>query len=377
MIYLDNNATTRLDSKIIEEAPDFLKDFWGNPSSSYKFGSRLRNVIDEAREFLSEVIKAPFESFIFTSGASESISTAISTACLLNAKKRHIVTSNVEHSAVLNTFKALDKHGQGYEFSYINVDSDGRINIEEIIKSIRNDTCLVSFMSANNETGVLFPCHEISKVCKQKNVFFLCDTTQSMMKEDLNIADLGCDFAVFSAHKTGGPKGVGGLYVKKGIPLRPLIYGGHQENSRRGGTENVFGIWAWATAIKSIIQGVHKRRESVKKLRDRFENRVLEAYKGAEVNGTRENRLCNTTNIYFPGIENSAFLILLDQNGVLASSGSACLADSSEPSHVINAMRGSIIANQSVRFSLSLSTTEDEILSAAEIVLRVARELNF
>ena len=375
MIYLDNNATTPLYSKVIDDAAAFLKEFWGNPSSSYKFGSKLKTIIEDSREILTNLLCIPYESLVFTSGASEGVSTAISSVVLADKSKRHIVSSNVEHSAVLNSLKMLEK--DGYEISFVKVDENGSLNLNDVENSLRKDTCLACFMSANNETGVTFPINEISRICQKRGVFFLCDSTQSFLKQDFDVLKSGCDFAVFSGHKTHGPKGIGGLYVKKGAPFKALIVGGHQEQNRRGGTENAFGIWAWANAAKAVSHGIVGKRSTTCKARNAFEGRILAGYEGAEINGNCNQRLCNTSNIYFPGIENSAFLILLDQNGLLASSGSACLADSPEPSHVIKAMKGVEAANQSLRFSFSLETNEKEAGEAAGIVLRVANELSF
>lgn len=375
MIYLDNNATTSIASKIIDEAPLFLREYWGNPSSSYKFGSRLKGIIEDSRETLTDLLRIPYESLVFTSGASEGISAAIVSAISKDKNKRHIVASNVEHSAVLNSLKLLEK--DGYEISFVKVTDDGSLDLKDVESSLRTDTCLACFMSANNETGVLFPVNEIGRICRKKDVSFLCDATQSFLKQDFDVLKSGCDFAVFSGHKTHGPKGIGGLFIKKGAPFRPLICGGHQELNRRGGTENIFGIWAWANAAKVVSQSIMEKRKAACRARDTFEKRVLMGYQGAEINGNQNQRLCNTSNIYFPGIENSAFLILLDQNGLLASSGSACLTDSPEPSHVIKAMKGAEAANQSLRFSFSLQTNEKEAEEAACIVLRVANELSF
>lgn len=375
MIYLDNNATTPIVSKIIDEAHPFLKEFWGNPSSSYKFGSRLKKIIEDSRETLTDLLCIPYESLVFTSGASEGISSAIASVVSKDKTKKHIVTSNVEHSAVLNSLKMLEK--DGYEISFVKVTENGSLDLHDVANSLRKDTCLACFMSANNETGVLFPIDEIGEICQENLVPFLCDATQSFLKQDFKILNSGCDFAVFSGHKTHGPKGVGGLYIKKGAHFKPFICGGHQEQNRRGGTENVFGIWAWANAAKAISQGIVEKRKTACRARDTFEEKILKGYQGAEINGNRKQRLCNTSNIYFPGIENSAFLILLDQNGLLASSGSACLTDSPEPSHVIKAMKGVEAANQSLRFSFSLQTNENEATEAADIVLRVANELSF
>lgn len=375
MIYLDNNATTSIVSEIIEEAPLFMKEYWGNPSSSYKFGSRLKGIIEDSRETLTDLLCIPYDSLVFTSGASEGISTVIASVVSKNKNKRHIVASNVEHSAVLNSLKMLEK--DGYEISFVKVGENGSLNLNDLESSLRKDTCLACFMSANNETGVLFPTNEIGKICQQKDVPFLCDATQSFLKQDFDVLKSGCDFAVFSGHKTHGPKGIGGLFIKKGAFFKPLICGGHQEHNRRGGTENVFGIWAWAKAAKIAHQSIVQKRKAACRARDIFEEKILMGYQGAEINGNRNQRLCNTSNIYFPGIENTAFLILLDQNGLLASSGSACLTDSAEPSHVIKAMKGAEAANQSLRFSFSLQTNEKEAEEAACIVLRVANELSF
>lgn len=375
MIYLDNNATTSIASKIIDEAPLFMKEYWGNPSSSYRFGSRLKGIIEDSRETLTDLLCIPYESLVFTSGASEGISAVIASAVSKDKNKRHIVTSNVEHSAVLNSLKMLEN--DGYEISFVKVTEDGSLDLNDVENSLRKDTCLACFMSANNETGVLFPVNEIGRICQKKGVSFLCDATQSFLKQDFDVLKSGCDFAVFSGHKTHGPKGIGGLFIKKGSPFRPLICGGHQEHNRRGGTENVFGIWAWANAAKIVSQGIMEKRKAACRARDTFEKRILTGYQGAAINGNKIQRLCNTSNIYFPGIENSAFLILLDQNGLLASSGSACLTDSPEPSHVIKAMKGAEAANQSLRFSFSLQTNEKEAEEAACIVLRVANELSF
>jgi cysteine desulfurase len=368
MIYLDHNATTAVAPEVLEAMMPYLTTEWGNPSSSYKFGSKLKGVVEVAREQVAELIGAHPGEVIFTSCATESNNAAIH-AALKATGKRHIVTSAVEHSSVLNYVSSLvgtDRRAvrgseatsarpavAPYRVTYLPVDRDGLLKLADLENAITDETAVVSLMWANNETGVLFPVKEIAEICRARGVLFHCDAVQAAGKIEIDVRKVPADYISLTGHKFGAPKGVGALYVRRKAPFSPLIVGGHQERNLRGGTESVplvVGMGKAAELARRTLPGYEKR---VRPLRDALEEGILSSIPHTELNGHKLNRLANTTNITFKGIESEALLILLDQEGICASSGSACLADSDEPSHVVKAMKpDSTASRQMIRFSL-------------------------
>ncbi len=361
MIYLDNNATTPVLPEVREAMLPYLSDEWGNPSSSYRFGSKLKSVIERAREQIADLIGAKStREIIFTSGGTESNNTAIHSAVMAQPKKRHIVTSQVEHSSVLTYCRYLEQY-HGYHVSYLPVDHEGLLSVKDLENAITSDTALVSLMWANNETGVLFPVAEIGALCRSRELLYHCDAVQAVGKIGIDLSNFPCDYLSLTGHKIGAAKGVGALYIHRAAPFVPMLHGGHQERSRRGGTENVASIAGLGAAASITFEKLPYYEPSVRTLRDSLEEGVLNTIPGTERNGHKNQRLANTTNIAFSGIESEALLILLDQAGVFASSGSACLADSQDPSHVIAAMKQGDVARQSIRFSLSANTQDASI----------------
>jgi cysteine desulfurase len=361
MIYLDHNATTPIAPEVLEAMMPYLTIEWGNPSSSYKFGSNLKAVIEKSRGQVAELIGAYPSEIIFTSCATESNNSAIHAALKANPDKRHIITSAVEHSSVLNHCMALEK--EGYKVTYLPVDSDGLLNLTDLKNAIIEKTAIVSLMWANNETGVLFPVDEISEICQARGVLYHCDAVQAVGKTLIDVRKSNINYLSLTGHKFHAPKGIGVLYVRRKTLFIPLIHGGHQERNLRGGTESVPLIVGIGKAAELARKSLPSYDNKVRPLRDILEDGILKSIPETELNGHKNQRLANTTNISFKGIESEALLILLDQAGICASSGSACLADSDEPSHVIKAMKpSSISARQMIRFSLDDGLTNKDII---------------
>ncbi len=374
MIYLDHNATTPVLPEVLEAMMPYFTSEWGNPSSAYKFGSKLKGVIETAREQVAELIGAQPRDVIFTSCATESNNTAIHAALKANPNKRHIVTSAVEHSSVLNHCMALEK--EGYRVTRLSVDHDGLLKLADLEAAITDDVAVVSLMWANNETGVLFPVKEIAEICKSRGVLYHCDAVQAAGKFEIDVRTIPIDYLSLTGHKFHAPKGIGVLYVRRKTPVSPYVYGGHQERNLRGGTENVPLIVGMGKAAERAFRHIPDYEKKVRPLRDKLEEGILSSIPNTELNGHKTQRLSNTTNITFHGIESEALLILLDQEGVCASSGSACLADSDEPSHVIKAMKPQ--GNQSrsmIRFSVGLQTTGAEVADVCDHAKRLAQTL--
>lgn len=370
MIYLDHNATTPVLPEVRESMLPYLCDEWGNPSSSYRFGSHLKSKIEEAREQVADLIgaKSPRE-VLFTSGGTESNNAAIHSA-IHSSGGEHIVTSQVEHSSVLSYCRFLEEF-RGFRVTYLPVDREGSISMADLEEAIEPGTALVSLMWANNETGVLFPVEEIGRLCRSKGVPYHCDAVQAVGKLPMKLRDLPIDYLSLTGHKIGAPKGIGALYVKKKTEFVPFVHGGQQERSRRGGTENVASIAGLGTAAAIAQKRLPKHEAAVRPLRDTLEEGILSTLPNTERNGHATKRLANTTNITFHGIESEALLLLLDQAGICASSGSACLADSPDPSHVIAAMKPGKAARQCVRFSLGVDHDAAQIQSVAAHLQRL------
>ena len=374
MIYLDHNATTPVLPEVREAMLPYLGDEWGNPSSSYRFGSHLKSKIEAAREQVADLIgaKLPRE-VLFTSGGTESNNTALH-AVIHSTGKTHIVTSQVEHSSVLSYCRFLQEF-RGYQVTYLPVDREGLISMADLEEAIEPGTALVSLMWANNETGVLFPVEEIGQLCRSKGVLYHCDAVQAVGKLAMKLKDLPIDYLSLTGHKIGAPKGIGALYVQKKAPFVPFVQGGHQERSRRGGTENVASIVGLGTAAAIAQKKLPAYDATIRPLRDALEEGILSTIPNTERNGHATLRLANTTNITFHGIESEALLLLLDQLGICASSGSACLADSPDPSHVIAAMKPGSAARQCVRFSLRSGLKKDDVSTVLAHVSQTANTL--
>lgn len=363
VIYLDNNATTKVDERVLDAMLPFLKEEYANPSSMYEFSVKSSNAIADARVKMKEFLGAKSEKeIIFTSCGSESANTAIKGAIACNKSKKHLITTKVEHPCVLNTYKALEK--QGYKVDYIGVNANGELDLEELKEKINDDTALVSTMWANNETGVIFPIQKIGEIIKSKNphTLFFVDAVQGAGKVDIDVQSTNIDMLGVSGHKFHAPKGIGALYIKSNVMLPPLINGGHQERGHRAGTENVPYIVGMGVAAELAQEGLKYELTEVKRLRDKLETGILKNVFNARLNSSISNRVPNTTNIGFEYIEGELILLHLSDLGICASSGSACTSGSLEPSHVLRAMGTPFTSlHGSIRFSLSRFTTEDEI----------------
>jgi len=359
-IYFDNNATTKVAEEVLEEMKPFFCELYGNPSSMHTFGGQTGQKIRQAREQVAGLLGCDPSEIIFTSCGTESDNTAIKGVLEALPNRRKVITTRVEHPAVLSVCRSLENHG--LKVVELPVDREGQIDLAQLEEEVDDDTALVTIMYANNETGVMFPIEKIMGMTADKGVVFHTDAVQAVGKIPLNLSKSSIDLLSISAHKLHGPKGVGVLYVRRGTRLRPFMLGGHQEGGRRAGTENVPGIIGLGKACELAAKNIREENEKVKKLRDKLENAILRSCPDCRVNGDRENRLPNTTNISFEYIEGESILLMLDTYGICASSGSACTSGSLEPSHVLRAMGVPFTsAHGSIRFSLSRYNTEEEV----------------
>lgn len=371
MIYADNAATTKMSKASIEAMNFVINEVWGNPSSLYTHGQKAKELLEKSREEIAGLIGCEPREIVFTSGGSESDNQAILSAAEIGRKngKMHIVSSAFEHHAVLHTLEKLKK--EGFEITLLDVHNDGLVNPCELESAIKDDTCLVSIMFANNEIGTIQPIKEIGEICQKKNVIFHTDAVQAVGHIPINVKELKVDMLSASAHKFKGPKGVGFLYVKKGIKLKNLIEGGAQERGKRGGTENLPGIVAMATALKEAVAGIADNTPHITALR----NKIIEGLNDIPhsiLNGDIKNRLPGNINFCFEGIEGEALLLLLDDKGISASSGSACTSGSLDPSHVLLAIgRVHDIAHGSLRLSIDESITEED----ADYIIKSVKEV--
>ncbi len=360
VIYVDNNATTQVSPEVLEEMLPYFNEFYGNPSSMHTFGGKVEQKITEARTRIASLLGASPEEIIFTSCGTESDSTAIRAAVLSNPGKKHILTSRVEHPAIKNHYEYLSKNG--YRVTFVPVDRKGRLDLDYLYDNLGDDTALVSIMWANNESGVIFPIEEISKIVREKGIVFHTDAVQAVGKIPMDLNTMAVDMLSLSGHKLHGPKGVGALYVRRGTKYTPFMIGGHQERGRRGGTENVASIIGLGKAAELAAAHLSDNYSQVKQLRDKLENEILKHVSNTIINGDRDHRLPNTTSIAFEYVEGESILLMMDEFGICASSGSACTSGSLEPSHVLRAMGVPFTAaHGSVRFSLSKYNTEEEI----------------
>ncbi len=364
-VFLDNNATTCVAPEVLEAMLHYFSEKYGNPSSMHSFGGMVGIAVENARAQVADLIGAQPEEILFTSCGSESDNTAIMSAIQSQPEKKHIVTTKVEHPAILNLAQYLE--GKGYEITYIPVDFKGRIDMDTYKNSLRKDTAIVSIMFANNEVGNIYPIQEMAELAKEQGIVFHTDAVQAVGKVHMNMATMPVDFLALSGHKLHAPKGVGALYIRKGTRFRPFLRGGHQERGRRAGTENVPYMIALGKAAELAQSNIDKEIIQVSALRDTLEQGLINNISDCVVNGDVENRLPNTSSIAFKYIEGEAILLMLDRYGICASSGSACTSGSLEPSHVLRAMGIPFTyAHGSIRLSLSRYTTKEDV----DIVLK-------
>ncbi|MFQ4141528.1 cysteine desulfurase NifS [Chlorogloeopsis sp. ULAP02] len=373
-IYLDNNATTKVDPEVVEAMLPYLTDYYGNPSSMHSFGGQVSRVVNQAREQVAALLGADESEVIFTSGGTEGDNAAIRAALLAQPQKQHIITTQVEHPAVLTLCKQLEN--QGYTVTYLSVNRQGQLDLNELEAAITGNTALVSIMYANNETGVVFPIEQIGMRVKEHGALFHVDAVQAVGKIPMNMKASTVDMLTMSGHKIHAPKGIGALYVRRGVRFRPMLIGGGQERGRRSGTQNVPGIVGLGKAAELESLHIEEATAREKKLRDRLEQTIIATIPDCEVNGHSTQRLPNTTNIGFKYIEGEAILLHLNKHGICASSGSACSSGSLEPSHVLRAMGiPYTILHGSIRFSLSRYTTNAEIDTVLEVMPGIVEHL--
>lgn len=375
MIYLDNAATTQVYPEVMEAMLPFFTEYYGNPSAIYSFADETKKAVDEARVTLAKGIHAKTEEIYFTGGGSESDNWALkAVAEAYGTKGKHMITTRIEHHAVLHTAEYLER--QGFEVTYINVDKYGMIRLEELEAAIRPDTILISVMAANNEIGTIQPLEEIGKIAKEHGVLFHTDAVQAYGHIPLDVEKMNIDMLSASGHKVNGPKGIGILYIRKGVKIRSFIHGGAQERNRRAGTHNVPGIVGFGKAAELAFSNMEERMRKEAEMRDYLIERVLKEIPYTRLNGDRTRRLPNNAHFCFRFIEGESLLILLDQNGICGSSGSACTSGSLDPSHVLLAIGlPHEIAHGSLRLTLSEMTTTEEIDFTVEQLKKIIERL--
>ena len=379
VIYVDNNATTMVAPEVLDAMMPYFSTNYGNPSSMHSFGGNVAGAIETARENVANLIGGAPQEIVFTSCGTESDGTAIRAAIESNPDKKHLVTSRVEHPAIKNLYEALSK--KGYRATFVPVDNQGKLDIDYLYDSLSDDTAIVSLMWGNNETGVIFPIEEISREVKSRGIIFHTDAVQAVGKLPIKIGETGVDMLSLSGHKFHSPKGIGALYIRKGTKFSPFMIDGHQEKGRRGGTENTASIIGLGKAAELAAAHLAENGyERISRLRDRLEQALLGKVSNALINGDPANRLPNTTSVAFEYVEGEAILLMMNEYGICASSGSACTSGSLEPSHVLRAMGVPFTAaHGSIRFSLSRYNTEDEIdviLEKLPPVIERLRELS-
>ena len=374
LVYADNNATTRVDDEVLEEMLPYFKEFYGNPSSIHTFGRQVASKMDLARERVATILGADTSEIVFTSCGTESNNYAIHSSLEAHPDKKHVVTTKVEHPAVLNVCKYFGKNG--YEVTELGVNKDGMLDLGELKDSIKDNTAIVSIMHANNETGVIFPIEEIGKIIKEKGALFHCDAVQAIGKIPVNLKNSHIDLLSMSGHKLHAPKGVGVLFIRKGVRIDPLIIGGHQEDNRRSGTENVPYIIGLGKACELAEGFVKQEQTEVRRLRDKLEKGIKDQLTHVVISGENSERLPNTSSVSFEYVEGEATLLLLDMAGIATSSGSACTTGSAEPSHVLQAMGiPPVTSRGTIRFSLSKYNTEDEVDYILEKLVPIIKRL--
>ncbi len=373
-VYLDNNATTRVAPEVLEEMLPFLKERYGNPSSMYTFGGEVHRDLDKARERVATLLHCHPTEVVFTSCGSESDNHAVRGLVDAYPEKGHIITTKVEHPAIKNQVPYLRR--KGLQVTELGVDSKGNLDLEELREAITNDTLLISVIFANNETGIMFPIREICRIAKERGVFVHTDAVQGVGKVPLDMEELPVDLLSFSGHKFHAPKGIGGLFIRRGLKIRSFIIGGHQERSRRGGTESMPLIVGMGKAAELVGSKLEDEDTRVRALRDKLEKGILSRIPDTEVNGNSDNRVPNTTNIGIHFIEGEALLLAMDKHGICASTGSACASGSLQPSHVLRAMGVPFTSiHGSVRFSLSTYNTEEDVDYVLEVLPGIVEQL--
>ncbi len=373
MIYLDNAATTAINEQVLQEMIPFLKEHYGNPSSIHRLGRVSNKAIKKVRKQIADLISADPEEILFTSGGTESNNTALYGISHAN-QGNHIITSSIEHEAILEPCKKLEK--EGFEITYLPVNQEGLVNPIDFKQSIKENTCLASIMFANNEVGTLQPIKEISKICQEKNIFLHTDAIQAIGKVNINVKDLGVDLLSISSHKINGPKGVGALYIRKGIPIDPFIVGGGQENGLRSGTENVAGLVGFGKACQLAKENLEKNILHFKNLRDTLVSKVLEEILHVTINGHPEKRIPNNAHFSFLGVNGEDLIIKLDEEGIAASTGSACSVNTQKESHVLKSMGFSHDQiSGSLRLTVGISNTISEIEKTVTILKNIVKEL--
>ncbi len=374
-IYLDNAATTKTRPEVVEAMIPYFTELYGNPSSIYEFAAQNKKVVDDARSIIAKSLGAESAEIYFTAGGTESDNWALKAAVdAYSGKGNHIITSKIEHHAILHTCEYLEKHG--FEVTYVDVDEFGILKMDQLKKAIRPTTVLISIMFANNEIGTLQPIKEIGEIAKQNNILFHTDAVQAFGQLPIDVNDLNIDMLSASGHKLNGPKGIGFLYIRKGVKIRSFVHGGGQERQRRAGTENVPGIVGLGKAVEIAVETMKERSEKEIALRDFLMKRVLSEVPFVRVNGHKTRRLPNNVNISFQFIEGESLLIMLDMNNICASSGSACTSGSLDPSHVLLAIGlPHEIAHGSLRLTLSHETTEDEINYTVDRIKEIVEKL--
>ena len=375
MIYLDNAATTKVADSVVDAMLPYFKEYYGNASSIYQLGAKSKEALDESREYIAGTLGAKTNEIYFTAGGSESDNWAIkATADAYAQKGKHIITSAIEHHAVLHTCEYLEKHG--YEVTYVGVDENGVIKLDELKAAIRPDTILISVMFANNEIGTIQPIKEIGEIAKEHDILFHTDAVQAYAQVPINVDEMHIDMLSASGHKLNGPKGIGFLYIRKGIKIRSFVHGGQQERGRRAGTENIPGIVGLAAAAKRSFSMLEEKMQKEIKLRDYLISRIEAEIPYCRLNGDRKKRLPNNVNFSFQFIEGESMLILLDSKGIAASSGSACTSGSLDPSHVLLAIGlPHEIAHGSLRLTLSEENTKEEMDYVVEQLTAILERL--
>lgn len=375
LIYMDNAATTKTRKEVVDAMIPYFTENYGNPSSVYEFSGKSKKAVNEAREIIAKSLNANSRDIYFTAGGSESDNWALkATAEAYESKGKHIITSKIEHHAILHTCEYLEK--KGYEVTYVDVDENGKIKLDELEKAIRPDTILISVMFANNEIGTIQPIKEIGQIAKKHDVLFHTDAVQAYAHIDIDVEELGIDMLSASGHKLNGPKGIGFLYIRKGLKLRSFIHGGAQERKRRAGTENVTGIVGLGKAVEIAFNNLEERTKKEIQLRDRLIEKVLEKVPYTRLNGDRNDRLPNNVNFSFRFIEGESMLIMLDMKKICASSGSACTSGSLDPSHVLLAIGlPHEIAHGSLRLTLSEENTEEEVDFVVDSIVEIVDKL--
>lgn len=374
--YADYAATSPIHPDVVEEMTKVMHHIYGNPSSIHAYGREARKIIDEARNVIAKSIHANFNEIIFTSGGTEADNMAlIGTAYANKDKGKHIITTAIEHHAVLHTCEFLEQNG--FEVTYLPVDKTGRVSVEDVKNALRDDTILVSVMFANNEVGTIQPIAEIGQLLSEHQTYFHTDAVQAYGLLPIDVKKMHIDLLSVSAHKINGPKGIGFLYENTGVRLQPYFYGGEQERKRRAGTENVPGIAGFKKAVEIIQKDRQKKYDFYEQLREKFIQRLKEESINFKINGSESNYLPHIINVSFPGTDVEAFLVNLDLEGISASSGSACTAGSLEPSHVLRAMYGSESDElfNSIRFSFGLGVTLEDVEDIAKITAKVVKRL--